>query len=379
MNSQQSNTSEPLHSQQVDTDRQSQQVSLQNSSSEVQKTVIRKSKRRRKKLSKRLRIFLIALSIFVAIGTGTALAIYTSIKAGEQAFHSAMQEEMEAVAYSEGKTLTHNGNTYTLNENMISICVIGFDRTSQAQEGENPGQADAIAVFALDTETGEAAVIAIPRDSIVEVGTFLGEDYFGVDEMQICLAYSYGDGGATSCEYTTQAASRVLYNIPISYYIAMNMSGVGVMSDAIGGVALTPLQTIPNTNIVEGQDTVLFGNNALKYVQWRDTSVLNSSLDRQARQVQFASTFATQTFALAQGNIGTLLDLYQTASDYTVTNLGITEYTYLASSLLSNGISSFEMISLTGEMVQGPVYAEYYLDQDAIYETILDVYYTQTN
>ena len=127
--------------------------------------------------------------------------------------------------------------------------------------------------------------------------------------------------------------------------------------------------------IVEGEPTVLFGSNALKYVQWRDTSVLTSSLDRQARQSQFVEAFCKQALSSAQGNVGTLVNLYTTASNYAVTNLGLNEFSYLASSVLATGITSVDMTTLQGTMQQGDKFAEFYLDKTNVYETVLNVYY----
>ena len=101
----------------------------------------------------------------------------------------------------------------------------------------------------------------------------------------------------------------------------------------------------------------MFGSNALKYVQWRDTSVLTSSLDRQTRQSQFVETFCKQALSSAQGNVGTLVNLYTTASNYAVTNLGLNEFSYLASSVLATGITSVDMTTLQGTMQQGDKFA----------------------
>lgn len=346
--------------------------------------LIRKRKRRNSKRKKRLKVAAIVVAAVILVGGGSALAVMGSIKAGEDAVHEVAQAEDiqtvdEAVTYDEGKTVKYNGHTYALNENMVSVVVIGFDRTAPAEVGEKAGQADAVMVMALDTETGKATAIGVPRDSMVEVGEFVGSAFIGIDKMQLCLAYSYGDGRETSCEYTTKTVSRVLYNMPMSYYFALDLSGVGPLNDSIGGVALTPLQSIPNTAIVEGQDTVLFGDNALRYVQWRDTSVLTSSLDRQARQVQYIKAFAAQALAMAQGNVGTLLDLFNVASEYSITNLGINEFSYLATSVLQSGITALDVVTLDGEMVQGEKYAEFNLDATSVYETVLSVYYTQVD
>ncbi len=352
--------------------------------SQNQEVLIRKRKRSHKKRNKRIRTALIVVAAIALVGGGIAWGVMSSIKAGENAVHEVaqaadIQTAEEAVTYDEGKTVKYNGHTYALNENMVSLCIIGYDRTAPADAGEKAGQADAVMVMAFDTETGSVTAIGLPRDSMVEVGEFVGDAFIGLDQMQLCLAYSYGDGRETSCDYTTTVASRVLYNMPISYYFALDLSGVGPLNDSIGGVALTPLQTIPNTNIVEGQDTVLFGDNALRYVQWRDTSVLTSSLDRQERQVQYIKAFAAQALGMAQGNVGTLLDLFNTASEYSITNLGVNEFSYLATSVLSSGITSLDVVTLSGEMQQGEKYAEFYLDKDAVYQTVLDVYYRQVD
>lgn len=345
-----------------------------------EEVLIRKRKKRYAKRKKRLRIAIIIVIVIALVFVGCAFAVWNMLRTGDENLHQQatdIQTVDEAVAYDEGRTIEHDGHTYQLNENMVSICVIGYDqRTSDAQAGR-AGQADAVMVLALDTETGKTTAIGIPRDSMVEVGEYVGEAFLGMDTMQLCLAFSYGDGGALSCQYTTTIAQRTLYNMPISYYFALDMNGVGALANAIGGVSLTPLQSIPNTNITEGQPTVLLGDNALKYVQWRDTDQLDSSLDRQSRQVQFVEAYVSQALSTAQGDVSVLLNLFNAAQDYSTTNLGSSEFSYLASCMLSNGITSLDVVTLEGEMTEGGRYAEFYLDKDEVYQTVLDVYYNQ--
>jgi anionic cell wall polymer biosynthesis LytR-Cps2A-Psr (LCP) family protein len=345
---------------------------------------VRKRRKHSKRKYKALRIAAIIVAVLIALAGVIALVAFTMIRSGEAALKEGMKEaEVEsgrgAVTYDEGKTVTYRGHTYALNEDMVSVVLIGFDRATFAEKGEAAGQADAIMVVALDTKTGVATVIAVPRDSMVEVDAFVGDAFVGQSTMQLCLSYSYGDGGEQSCKNTLTAVSRILYNMPIAYYFALDENSVAPLNDAVGGVALTPLQTIPNTNIFEGTDTVLIGNNAYRYVQWRDTSVLNSSLDRQARQAQYIKAFAAKALRLSRdgGGAGMLLDLFNTVSDYSLSNLGISEFSYLASTMLTNNITDVNMVTLDGEMVQGEVYAEYYLDRDAVYKTVLEIYYRQ--
>lgn len=343
-------------------------------------TLVRKKKKRRHaKKHKGLRRAAIVLAIALAIVVIAAGAVFALTKMGEESVKQAntpTDVQSEGVAYDEGRTVTYNGKTYALNENMVSIAVIGYDRRTEAVvPGKSVGQADAVMVLAANLDTGQVTGIGIPRDSMVEVGEFMGEEFTGMNTMQLCLAYAYGDGGQTSSEYTTAAISRVLYNMPVNYYVSLDMDGVGALANAVGGVPVTPLQSIPGTNIVKGQDTVLFGNNALKYIQWRDTSVLTSSLDRQARQSQFVQAFCKEALSSAKGGVGTLVSLFNTARDYGITNLGVDDFTYLASTVLNTGVSSVDVTTLQGEMQQGKKFAEFYLDKTNVYETVLDVYY----
>lgn len=357
-------------------------TSASNSASD--EVLIRKKRRRNTKRRRVLRIAAVVCVVLVVVVGGTAFAAWNAIKSGEEALHqtaeaSDIQTADNSVSYDEGRTVQYNGHTYALNENMVSVVVMGYDQRDEDVAAGRAGQADAVMVLALDTLTGKATAIGVPRDSMVDVTKAVGSAYLGQDKMQLCLAYSYGDGADTSAEYVTTAVSRVLYNMPMSYYFALDLQGVGPLNDAIGGVVIDPLQTIPGTDIVEGDETILFGDDALKYVQWRDTSVLTSPIDRQDRQVQYVKAFASKLLTQAKGNVGTLVDLFNTAGDYSVTNLGLNEFSYLASTVVNHGISSLDVVTLQGEAKQGDLYMEYYLDQDSVYQTVLDVYYTQVD
>ena len=89
--------------------------------------------------------------------------------------------------------------------------------------------------------------------------------------------------------------------------------------------------------------------------------------------------FFSQALDLAQGNVGVLVDLYNTLGDYSVTNLGVNEFSYLASVVLNKNISSIDVVTLPGELDSEGTYAEYNLDKTGVYETVLDVYYNQVD
>lgn len=296
------------------------------------KALEKKSKRRIA-----LRVLLgVVIVLAVAVAAG-AIYINQSIARGRKAFDDSMSQAIE----EKGKTVVYNGKTYALN-----------------------------------TDTGKATGIVIPRDSMVDVDTYISGNYNGTHAMQICLQYSYGSTSEESSELVARCASRVLYGMPIDYYFTLNVEGVGPLNDAVGGVTLVPVQSVPSVGISEGVETTLYGKTAERYVQFRDTSTLTSSLDRQRRQVSYLKAFTSKVLQNATGDPAALLSLYQTALDYTWTNLGFDQFSYLASTMLAKGMTSFDVVTLDGEMGEGETYAEFHLNQDAVYQTVLDTYYT---
>ncbi len=317
---------------------------------------------------------LVVLFIIAMIAAGIALFVNHSIAQGRRKFEDSMQQMID----QSGSTIEHDGVTYRLNENMVTVAFIGFDnQVRNLTTGEaTTGQADAIMIMALNTDTGRATCISIPRDSWVDVDTYIDGSYSGQNKMQLCLQYTYGSSNERSSELVTQAASRILSGIPIDYYFTLNVRGIAPLADAIGGVTLTPVQTVPGCNIFEGVETTLFGERAEQYVRNRDGSNDSSSLDRQARQLSFIKAFFKQALQSASGDPSKLLSLYQTALNYTWTNLGIDEFSYIASTMIGQGVSGVDVVSLQGEMSAEGNHAAFYLDQDSVFQTVLDVFYT---
>lgn len=329
------------------------------------KESIKRIKRRR-----RIRTLLIVLLVIGAVAAAGWGFVNHSVNQGKKK----IEEKTEKVIKAKGDTITYNGKKYALNKHMATVAFIGFDGRNN-DDGTQKGQSDTVMVVALNTDTGEARGIIIPRDSMVAVDTYSNGSFAGQVTEQLCLQFAYGTDGDNSSALTAAAASRVLDNIPVDYYYTLNIEGVAPINDSIGGVTLVPTQTVPGTSVVEGQETTLFGTTAEKYVQWRDTTNLTSSLDRTARQVSYVQAFASKVLSSAKSNPAMLISLYQAMGDYTWTNLGLDEFSYLATTMLEHGLTSFDVVTLQGTMQQGDTFAEFYLDRDNVKQTVVDTFY----
>ena len=329
------------------------------------KESIKRIKRRR-----RIRVLVIVLLVIAAIAAAGWGFVNHSVSQGKKK----IEEKAEKVIKAKGDTITYNGKKYALNKHMATVAFIGFDNRA-SDDGTKEGQSDTVMVVALNTDTGEARGIVIPRDSMVAVDTYTGGSFSGQVTEQLCLQFAYGTDGDSSSALTAAAASRVLDNIPVDYYYTLNIEGVAPINDSIGGVTLVPTQSVPGTSVVEGQETTLFGKTAEKYVQWRDTANLTSSLDRTARQVSYVQAFASKVLSSAKSDPAMLINLYKTMGDFTWTNLGLDEFSYLATTMLEHGLTSFDVVTLQGTMQQGDTFAEFYLDQDNVKQTVVDTFY----
>ena len=113
----------------------------------------------------------------------------------------------------------------------------------------------------------------------------------------------------------------------------------------------------------QGDEVTLTGHQAYWYVRGRNENVFNSSSLRLERQKQFLTTFIAQAKNKAVTNPSIAVDLYNTISKYMVTDIDITKFTYLASEALGYNFDISHK------------YEEFYVDDDALYQLIIDVFY----
>ena len=174
---------------------------------------------------------LVALLIIVALVVGAFLILNYD---GEKK----MTNTTAATDYQE--TIEYKGHTYVYNENVVTMAFLGVDKRELGKAENHTstnGMADTDIVVAIDKVSGKTSMIAVPRDTMVDVDVFDKDGNFKkTKEMELCIAYAYGDGFGTSCKNVTKSISRILYNVPIDKYFALDLNGIQPINDSIGGV-----------------------------------------------------------------------------------------------------------------------------------------------
>lgn len=370
----------------ADTDR-TRTKSGQKPDSRARKKSSRKQKAPRKKRGPLITVLIIFGILVLLLATAVGAYFYLN-KKGEaqlkknQSIASITAPE-EASSEDDGKTIVYNGAKYKYNEDNINILFMGVDRdmqdTGEKVIGEN-GQADVLIWAALDSKTGHLSLINISRDAMVDVNKYNVEDkYLGTDKMQLCLAYSYGDGKEKSCENTLQSVSRLMYGMPVNAYVAIDYSAIAPLNDAIGGVTVNVLEDLTQSDsaLKAGETVTLHGEQAQTYVRSRNTEVLDSNNQRMERQKQYIDAFLQQAISQTKKNLTLPVTLYNDVSDYMVTNISASEVTHLATLMIQNGVSGGDILTVPGEVTQGDVYAEFNPDDKELYKLILSVFYKE--
>ena len=93
--------------------------------------------------------------------------------------------------------VTYKGQKYRYNEDLVTILVMGIDKPHEIMPGWNAsdgGQADAVFLLLLDGSSGQINVVAINRNSMVQVDVYNRNGTYNCQAlMQLALQHAYGD------------------------------------------------------------------------------------------------------------------------------------------------------------------------------------------
>lgn len=334
----------------------------------------RKKKKRLKKVLLSIGCVFLGL-ILLVVGTYTYLFIKGSSELFEGNYSITAPQGVET--QNQGEFVVYNGKTYEYNKNITNILFMGVDKRELEETEVNGtgGQADVIVLFAVDTKTGKISMINISRDTMTDVTVYSANGgYVGSQEQQLCLAYAYGDGKKTSCENTVNSVKGLFYNIPIKSYLALDLDGIAAVNDSIGGVDVTSPETVGD--FVNGQNYHLEGSLAESFVRSRNHESADANTLRMQRQQVYATQFMNKVISATKEKITTPVDLFNSSSPYTCTNLNPSKILYLAQSVVMSNGMSVEMNTVPGEAKMGETYAEYYVNESEFYELFLNVFYT---
>ncbi len=280
----------------------------------------------------------------------------------------------------------YKGEVYDYNENITTFLIMGIDKDDETvqkvEEGTDGGQADALFLLALNPDRQTIKIIGINRNSMTDVDVY---DEYGRYQTtvvaQIATQHGFGDGMEESCQYQVKAVSNMFYQLPIHGYAAINMSAIPIINDQVGGVDVVVLEDLTkwDKSLVKGKEVHLEGDSAFYYVKARDISVYGSNDTRLERQRQYLNEFIDAAREQVSENNNAAVELFTSINSKMVTNITADEISYLAPELVSYSFDSSDLLMIEGETQKTGKFEEFYVDEDSLYETIIDVFYEKVD
>lgn len=316
--------------------------------------------------------------VAIAIGLLLMLAILSMVgyvmwqeSRWNQTEQSGQDDELQDERY-----ITYEGQKYEYNYDLRNILFIGVDKADEFTEqmSGRGGQADALILLSLDKNNKTISLLEISRDSMTDVEIYgIDGKKLATERLQVALQYAYGDGTKRSCQLTKEAVSNLLYGIPIHSYVALAVDGVSKVTELMGGVELTVPEDYTNidSDFAKGATIVLKGEQAERYVRYRDINVTGSNNQRMERQTQFIKALAMQ---LQGKNAAWYQQLFSGAEEYITTNISTEEMDRLSKYQMSQDIQV-----VPGVTKQGEVHDEFVVDNEQLQKIIIKSFYKSIN
>lgn len=289
------------------------------------------------------------------------------------------------------KYIQADGKKYTYNSSLVGLLFIGVDSTESLNSDEVSnsntgvsGRADSIQLILFDTENKRIKIIAISRDSMIDIKvTNASGKFVGWKKDHLALSYAYGDGQDKSCLLTVDAVSRLFNDIPIIYYMGMNLSSLSDVMNLVGEIDVVS----PNNDLVafdsmykQGNRITITANNVEQFVRYRNTEISQSNERRMERQKEFMSGYLAGLKQKISSGYSSMLAKTVSMLGNMATNISVSE----AGNILDMAYNySFDAdkdyYRLEGTAQEGLLHDEFYLDEEKLQELILETFYKMTS
>lgn len=264
-----------------------------------------------------LKVIGIILLFLVVIGGIFGYTVYQQLANSVDQMHTPLERDSEL--RQEDLELTK--------QQPFSVLLLGVDE----RDGDS-GRSDSIIVLTVNPELETVKMLSIPRDTRSEI---IGQNT--VDKINHAYAY----GGITMAMDTVEN----FLDIPIDYYIKINMESFKEIVDAVGGITVNNELDFTYEGVHFPIGTItLNGEEALKYSRMRYDDP-NGDFGRQARQRKIIEA------VIKQGASFTILtnykDIFDALGNNIQTNLTFKEIKNIQSNYRS-AVKNIDQITVKG-------------------------------
>ena len=224
----------------------------------------------------------------------------------------------------------------------FSVLLLGIDNGAYGR-GTEVGRSDTMLIVTVNEKLGKTTIVSIPRDSYTEI---IG---YGTND-KINHAYAFGK------ETMSINSVQNMLNIPIDYYVTVDMGGLIGLVDAVGGLDITPILTFTyeDESFTEGVDRHVDGEAALRYARMRYDDP-EGDMGRQKRQQYVIQKLLEKLLNIT--SVTRYEEILKTLEKSVRTNFTIDKLLSIKNNY-SNALANFESdtISGSGTMIGGIYY-----------------------
>ena len=323
-----------------------------------------------RKNTKRL---LLVLDILLVLGLVFGLLYYRIVVEREE--ESLLSEEDLSQRYVE--SISRDGVSYPLKRSLDTILLIGTDnfihdsKQNKIEAFYNSNMADFLVLLVFDHTEKTVTPFQICRDTMCEVPWLSVNGLVGGTEFQqITFAHTYGSGKEDSCVNTRNAVKDLLFGVPIDGYFSFTMDAIPVMNDLVGGVTLQLMEDLPDLGpeYVRGATVTLKGRDALRFVRFRDTSLVDSNAARMSRHRQYLEGFTDSARRALGEDPDLAVKAFKSTEAFLCTDLTVEDISSMVEELGEYRI--LPTVTPVGEYVMGEEFAEYYIDEDTLWDCV---------
>lgn len=241
----------------------------------VENNLSRSKKHKKKKRKFGLgRILLILLAI-IGLILGYA---FIKLKMTTDTMHTDISEDKIVHSSRENTDMDLSG------DKPFSILLLGIDTGDMGRIEQ--GRSDTLMVMTVNPESKQTTLLSMPRDTYTEIIDK------GINDK---INHAYAFGGAAMSMNTVQN----LLDIPIDYYVSVNMEGIQQIVNAVDGITVTPNISFSQDgyDFIEGQPTTMDGAQALAYSRMRNQDP-EGDYGRQSRQREIVESTLSEVTSL---------------------------------------------------------------------------------
>ena len=272
-----------------------------------------------------------------------------------------------------GAKVTYKDKKYTQKDGLTTVLLLGIDDGDYSDTSSNigtAGRSDALILLVLDDKTKTTKVVTISRDTITNVHYYdkTGR-YLGANPVQINMQYAFGDSAKRSCYLTKKTVSELLHGRRIDGCASVTIDGIPVIADILGGLTLTFEEDYTDIDPAwaKGAAVTLDGEGIERFIRYRDLEEHGSNNARMRRQEWLLSQLFDQFGSKGIGNLAD--EILDKAAKYIENDIDAETIKKLSQYKMDP-----QRLSLPGRNEIG-VHDEFYVDDDALQQMLIDLFY----